>query len=88
MFAAIFIILSMIFLDLGKTRGFQNRPIVKASYFYFCAVFLSLMVLGAKHVESPFIEYGQIFTVSYFSFFLIIMPSISMLENKLSFLTK
>jgi ubiquinol-cytochrome c reductase cytochrome b subunit len=88
MFAAILIILSMIFLDLGKTRGFQNRPLIKASYFYFCAIFLCLMILGAKHVESPYIEYGQIFTIAYFSFFLIIMPLISMIENKLSYLTK
>jgi ubiquinol-cytochrome c reductase cytochrome b subunit len=88
MFLAILIILSMIFLDLGKTRGFQNRPIIKASYFYFCAIFLGLMVLGAKHVESPFIEYGQIFTVSYFSFFLIVIPLISLIENKLTFLSK
>ena len=88
MFASILIILSMIFLDLGKTRGFQNRPIIKASYFYFLANFLCLLILGAKHVESPFIEMGQIFTVSYFSFFLIVMPLISLIENKLSYLTK
>ncbi len=88
MFAAIFIIISMIFLDSGKTRGLQNRPITKAVFFYFCAVFLCLMILGAKHVESPYIEYGQIFTISYFSFFLIIMPAISILENKLPFIKK
>jgi ubiquinol-cytochrome c reductase cytochrome b subunit len=88
MFAAILIILSMIFLDLGKTRGFQNRPIIKASFFYFCAIFLCLMILGAKHVESPYIEFGQIFTVCYFSYFLIIMPLISLVENKLPFLVK
>jgi ubiquinol-cytochrome c reductase cytochrome b subunit len=88
MFAAILIILSMILLDLSKTRGFQNRPIVKIVFFYFCAIFLGLMILGAKHVESPFIEYGQLFTLNYFLFFLIIMPSISILENSLSYLKK
>jgi ubiquinol-cytochrome c reductase cytochrome b subunit len=86
MFSAILIILSMIFLDLGKTRGFQNRPITKLLYFYFCAVFVALMILGAKHVESPFIEYGQILTINYFLFFLIVIPFISVVENKLSFL--
>jgi ubiquinol-cytochrome c reductase cytochrome b subunit len=88
MFAAILIILSMIFLDLGKSRGFQNRPIVKLAFFYFCAIFLGLMILGAKHVESPYIEYGQIFTLNYFLFFLIIMPILSMLENKLPYMKK
>jgi len=41
------------------------------------------MILGAKHVESPFIEFGQISTVLYFSHFLIIVPVISLLENSL-----
>jgi ubiquinol-cytochrome c reductase cytochrome b subunit len=41
------------------------------------------MQLGAKHVESPFIEFGQISTVLYFSHFLVIIPFISLLENTL-----
>jgi ubiquinol-cytochrome c reductase cytochrome b subunit len=41
------------------------------------------MVLGAKHVESPFIEFGQISTVIYFSHFLIIVPIVSIIENSL-----
>jgi ubiquinol-cytochrome c reductase cytochrome b subunit len=41
------------------------------------------MQLGAKHVESPFIEFGQISTVLYFSHFIIIMPLISLIENVL-----
>jgi ubiquinol-cytochrome c reductase cytochrome b subunit len=41
------------------------------------------MVLGAKHVESPFIELGQISTVLYFSHFLIIVPVVSLIENSL-----
>lgn len=39
------------------------------------------MVLGAKHVESPFIEIGQIATLVYFGFFFIGVPFISLLEN-------
>ena len=41
------------------------------------------MVLGAKHVESPFIELGQISTVIYFAHFLIIVPLVSLIENSL-----
>ncbi len=41
------------------------------------------MELGAKHVESPFIEFGQISTVIYFAHFLIIVPLISLFENSL-----
>jgi ubiquinol-cytochrome c reductase cytochrome b subunit len=42
------------------------------------------MQLGAKHVESPFIEFGQISTVLYFSHFFIIVPLLSLLENSLT----
>jgi ubiquinol-cytochrome c reductase cytochrome b subunit len=81
MFSALLIILSMIFLDINKIRGFQFRPLSKIFFYYFVAIFISLMVLGAKHVESPFIEFGQIFTLSYFSYFLIVIPFISYIEN-------
>jgi len=81
MFAAILIIISMIFLDLSKSRGFQYRPLSKLFFYYFIAIFVGLMILGAKHVESPYIELGQIFTLLYFSYFLIVIPSISYIEN-------
>jgi ubiquinol-cytochrome c reductase cytochrome b subunit len=41
------------------------------------------MQLGAKHVESPFIEFGQISTVLYFSYFIIIVPVVTLIENTL-----
>jgi ubiquinol-cytochrome c reductase cytochrome b subunit len=84
MFAAILIIISLIFLDTNKTRGFQYRPLSKICYYIFCAIFIGLMVLGAKHVESPYIELGQAFTLLYFLYFLVVMPCISYIENKLS----
>lgn len=84
MLAAILILLIMPFTDLGKTRGLQFRPLSKFAFFVFIANFLILMQLGAKHVESPFIEFGQISTVLYFSHFLIIVPLVSLLENSLT----
>ena len=45
------------------------------------------MQLGAKHVESPFIELGQITTVFYFSYFLIVVPVVTLIENTLIDLT-
>jgi ubiquinol-cytochrome c reductase cytochrome b subunit len=81
MFSAILIILSMIFLDVSKIRGFQFRPLSKIGYYYFLAVFIGLLVLGAKHVESPYIEYGQIFTGLYFLYFLAYVPTTTYIEN-------
>jgi len=83
MFGAILVLLIMPFTDLSRNRGIQFRPLSKISFFIFIANFLILMLLGAKHVEAPFIEAGQISTVLYFAHFLIIVPVIGLLENSL-----
>ena len=83
MFSAILIIMIMPITDLGRSRGLQFRPLSKITFYIFVANFLVLMQLGAKHVESPFIEFGQISTVLYFSHFLIIVPLVSLIENTL-----
>jgi ubiquinol-cytochrome c reductase cytochrome b subunit len=83
MFSAILALLLMPFTDLSNLRGIQFRPLSKIAFFVFVANFLILMQLGAKHVESPFIEFGQISTVLYFSHFVIIVPFITLLENSL-----
>jgi ubiquinol-cytochrome c reductase cytochrome b subunit len=83
MFAAILALLIMPFTDLSKLRGNQFRPLSKLAFFIFVANFLILMQLGAKHVESPFIEFGQISTVLYFAHFVFIVPFVTLLENSL-----
>jgi ubiquinol-cytochrome c reductase cytochrome b subunit len=83
MFSAILILLIMPLVDFSKFRGMQFRPLSKIVFFLFVANFLILMQLGAKHVESPFIELGQISTAIYFSYFLIIIPIITITENSL-----
>jgi len=84
MFSAILILLIMPFTDLNRFSGIQFRPLSKIAFFVFVANFLILMQLGAKHVESPFIEFGQLSTVLYFSYFLLIVPVISFIENSLT----
>nr|YP_009750542.1 apocytochrome b [Tolypocladium cylindrosporum]QIJ60548.1 apocytochrome b [Tolypocladium cylindrosporum] len=83
MFSALVIILILPKADLGLTKGLQFRPLSKIMFYIFVINFLILMQLGAKHVESPFIEFGQISTVLYFSYFLVIMPVVSIIENTL-----
>jgi len=83
MICAILMLLVMPFADLSRSRGIQFRPLSKIVFYIFIANFLILMQLGAKHVESPFIEFGQISTALYFSHFLIIVPVVSLLENTL-----
>jgi ubiquinol-cytochrome c reductase cytochrome b subunit len=83
MFSAILIILVLPITDLSRNRGIQFRPLSKIAFYIFVANFLILMQLGAKHVESPFIEFGQISTVLYFSYFIIIVPFVTLVENTL-----
>jgi ubiquinol-cytochrome c reductase cytochrome b subunit len=83
MISAILMLLVMPFADLSRSRGIQFRPLSKVAFYIFIANFLILMQLGAKHVESPFIEFGQISTALYFSHFFIIVPIVSLFENTL-----
>jgi ubiquinol-cytochrome c reductase cytochrome b subunit len=88
MFAALVAIAILPITDLGKSKGLQFRSLSKIGFYIFVANFLILLTLGAKHVESPFIEFGQISTCLYFSYFVIIMPIISISENTLMDLTE
>ena len=81
MFSAILILLLLPITDVSRSRGMQFRPLSKIAFFVFIANFLILMQLGAKHVESPFIEFGQISTVLYFLYFSVIMYGVTILEN-------
>lgn len=80
MFSAILIILAMTSSDIAKLRGLQYKPFNKTVFFTFVGNLLLLMVLGAKHVESPFIEFGQIATLAYFVYFLLAVPFNSLFE--------
>jgi ubiquinol-cytochrome c reductase cytochrome b subunit len=83
MFSAILVILILPITDLGRSKSLQFRPLSKIVFWIFVANFLILQQLGAKHVESPFIEFGQISTILYFGHFIIIVPLVSLLENTL-----
>ena len=83
MFLAILILLILPVVDSSKSRGIQFKPLQKIFFFMFVSNILVLMQLGAKHVESPFIELGQISTVFYFLYFFLITPCLALLENSL-----
>nr|NP_074920.2 apocytochrome b [Podospora anserina] len=83
MFAAILAIMLLPITDLGRSKGLQFRPLSKFAFWVFVVNFLILMKLGACHVETPFIELGQLSTALYFGHFIIIVPIISLIENTL-----
>lgn len=70
--------------DLAKLRGMQFKAFNKILFFFFVSNLLLLMVLGAKHVESPFIEVGQVATLTYFVYFIVTVPLATILENTIN----
>jgi len=84
MFAAILVLLILPTVDLSNVRGLTFKPMSKLLFWIFIANFLTLMVLGAKHVEAPYIVLGQICTFIYFAYFLFLVPGSSLLSNFLA----
>ena len=83
MFSAILAIMLLPITDLGRSKGLQFRPLSKYAFWVFVVNFLVLMKLGACHVETPFIELGQLSTVLYFGYFVLVVPVVSFIENTL-----
>jgi len=83
MASAILILLSMPVLDVSRIRSNAFRPLMRLFYWLFAVNFLLLIFLGSIHVEEPFITLGQFCTAFYFSYFLVLVPLISIIENTL-----
>jgi len=84
--AMVFAILILVFLPLinfSKIRSSKFRPIFSFFYWFLFVDFLILGWIGQKPVESPFIEVGMFATAFYFIFFILLLPSIGLLEYKL-----
>jgi ubiquinol-cytochrome c reductase cytochrome b subunit len=73
MFAAIFIWLPLGLIQTLNLRSNRYRPILHLLFWIFLFDFLFLMWLGAKPIESPYIQLGQFTTFLYFSYFLLVM---------------
>jgi ubiquinol-cytochrome c reductase cytochrome b subunit len=84
MFSAILILLALPILDRSRIRSNAFRPINKFFFWLFVVNIFLLGWIGGNHAEEPFITIGQICTVYYFGYFLIIIPLISEIENRLS----
>lgn len=67
----------------GYIRNTTYRPLFKVFYWLLVADFLTLMWVGQAPITDPFILLGQVASVYYFSFFIILIPLIGIIENKL-----
>jgi quinol-cytochrome oxidoreductase complex cytochrome b subunit len=53
------------------------------AFWVLVADFGLLMWLGSCHAEEPFVTLGQIATVIYFSWYLVLVPLVGLVENTL-----
>lgn len=83
MFGSLLILLILPLTDVSRIRGSTFRPAMKIAFWFFVVDFLILMWIGSQHPASPYLEIGQVATVFYFSWFLIIVPVIGLVENTL-----
>ena len=83
MVGAILILLTIPFTQSSEIRSSTFRPLFKILFWIFIADFLILGWIGQNVVEYPFVEIGQVATIFYFAYFLIIIPFFGYFESYL-----
>jgi quinol-cytochrome oxidoreductase complex cytochrome b subunit len=81
MIGAILILFLLPIINTSKIRSSKFRPIFGIAYWFLFIDFIILGWIGQKPVESPYIEIGMGATALYFSFFLILLPLIGLIET-------
>nr|YP_010954587.1 cytochrome b [Fluvitrygon signifer]WMW14049.1 cytochrome b [Fluvitrygon signifer] len=80
---SILILLLVPLLHTSKQRSLTFRPITQTLFWLLIVNTIILTWIGGQPVEQPFITIGQIASITYFSFFLILFPIAGWWENKM-----
>nr|AAY55946.1 cytochrome b [Pelophylax nigromaculatus] len=80
---SIMVLFLMPIIHTSKLRSLMFRPIAKAFFWALIANTAILTWIGGQPVEDPFITIGQIASGLYFLIFVLLIPSLGLLENKL-----
>jgi ubiquinol-cytochrome c reductase cytochrome b subunit len=83
MLGSLLVLFLIPFINTSDIRNTTYRPLFKICFWIFIADFAVLMWVGQKPVKDVFILTGQIATVYYFAFFLVLIPIIGTIESKL-----
>jgi quinol-cytochrome oxidoreductase complex cytochrome b subunit len=81
MLGSLLILLLLPILDTSRIRGNQFRPLSKLLFWSLVVDFIILMWIGSQHPVSPYVEIGQIATLFYFSWYLVLVPVVGIIEN-------
>ena len=83
MFAAIFVLVILPWLDTSKVRSAVFRPIYKQFYWFLVADVLILGYMGAMPAEGTYLLIARVATAYYFIHFLFILPFLGKREKTL-----
>jgi len=81
--ASILILLILPVVNSSAIRSTLYRPIHQTFFWFLVFDFILLGYIGQQSPETPFIEIGQIASVYYFAYFLVIIPTLGYLEKSL-----
>ena len=84
MFAAIFVLVILPWLDTSKVRSALFRPIYKQFYWFLVADVLILGYMGAMPAEGIYLLIARVATAYYFIHFLVILPILGKKERTLN----
>jgi ubiquinol-cytochrome c reductase cytochrome b subunit len=82
---AIVIILILPFISKACIRSSQFRPLYQKMFWFFLIDCFILGWIGAKPIEAPYLIIGQLSTIFYFTYFILILPVLNKLDKYLLF---
>jgi ubiquinol-cytochrome c reductase cytochrome b subunit len=81
MFASIFVLVFVPWLDTSKVRSARYRPLYRQFFWILLVVCVGLGYLGAKPPEGGYVIAARILTAYYFVHFLVILPLLGYIEK-------
>ena len=81
MFAAIFVLVILPWLDTSKVRSAVFRPIYRQFYWIFVIDVLMLGYMGAMPAEGIYLVLARVGTIYYFLHFIVVLPVVGLLEK-------
>jgi len=83
LFASLLVLLVIPYIEQSEVRSKQFKPLSKVLFWVLVADFVILTIVGGQVVEEPYITIGQVASVVYFAYFIVISPLIGKLENEI-----
>ena len=83
MVCSILVLFLLPFIHTSKLRALTFRPLGKIAFWFLVADFVLLSWLGANPVEEPYVMVGQLASLFYFLYFLVLIPVLGFIENSL-----